>query len=77
MRNEDFLNDNNIDLDFIEFYVKKRYSQKLSEYYSVSKTIITAWRKTFPQNRLYEFIIREDERNIYTLFNRLYPKKEK
>lgn len=28
-----------IDIDFIEFYIKKRYSQKLDEYFGVTKSV--------------------------------------
>jgi len=33
-----------IDIDFIEFYVKKKYSQKLDEYFNVTKSVASKWR---------------------------------
>ena len=49
-----------IDIIFIEFYIKKKYSQKLEEYFEVNKSISSRWRNSsFPDRRLKEFSYRE------------------
>lgn len=62
-----------IDIDFVEFYIKKKYSQKLEEYYGVNKSVSSTWRnKSFPNRRLKEFLYREGTLDIIDLFNRIY-----
>lgn len=49
-----------LDIDFIEFYIKKKYSQKLEEYFEVNKSVSSGWRNNhFPDRRLKEFMYRE------------------
>jgi hypothetical protein len=62
-----------IDVDFIEFYIKKKYSQKLEEYYSVNKSVASNWRKiSFPDKRLHEFVYREGTQDLIELLKRIY-----
>ncbi len=62
-----------IDIIFIEFYIKKKYSQKLEEYFEVNKSISSRWRNSsFPDRRLKEFSYREGTLDIKELFNKLY-----
>ena len=62
-----------IDLDFIEFYIKKKYKQKLEEYYGVNKTISSRWRNIkFPEGRLHEFVYREGSSDIMELMKNIY-----
>ena len=49
-----------IDVDFIEFYVKKKYDQRLHDYFNVSRPVASAWRNgKFPDSRLMEFLRKE------------------
>jgi hypothetical protein len=62
-----------IDIDFIEFYIKKKYSQKLEEYFEVTKSVASKWRNySFPDRRLKEFSYRENTLDVDTLIKRLY-----
>lgn len=62
-----------IDILFIEFYIKKKYSQKLEEYFDVTKSIASIWRKSsFPDRRLKEFQYREGTLNIKELIDKIY-----
>lgn len=64
-----------IDIYFIEFYIKKKYLQKLEEYFDVNKSVASNWRNiNFPERRLKEFLYREGTINIFELFTRIYPK---
>ena len=64
-----------IDLNFIEFYVKVQYNQKLHEYYFVNKSVISNWRtRGIPEKRLKEFAYREKTDDIHELFEKIYPK---
>lgn len=65
-----------IDVDFIEFYVKKKYNQRLHDYFKVSRPIASTWRNTkFPDCRLMEFVRREGTMYIIELFDNLYKKE--
>lgn len=64
-----------MDILFIEFYIKKRYNQKLQEYFNVSSPIVSIWKnKSFPGNRLKQFMDKEGTLDYNILFNRIYPK---
>ena len=42
-----------MDINFIEFYIKKRYSQKVEDYFGVVKSVVSGWRHgKFPQTRI-------------------------
>jgi hypothetical protein len=65
-----------IDIDFIEFYLKKRYSKKLEDYFSVNKSVCSKWRnKSFPDRRLQEFFYREGTLDIIELLEKIYKFK--
>jgi len=62
-----------IDIDFIEFYIKKKHSQKLEEYFEVNKSIASKWRNIFfPEKRMKEFFYREKTLSVKILISRLY-----
>ncbi len=62
-----------IDVDFIEFYIKKKYSKKLEDYFNVTKSVSSAWRNSsFPEKRLHEFVYREGTQNLIELLSRIY-----
>ncbi len=65
-----------IDIEFIEFYLKKKYHKSISEYFNVSKPVVSIWKnKSFPVSRMDEFIRRECAFNVHELFERIYEKK--
>jgi hypothetical protein len=62
-----------LDVYFIEFYVKKKYNQKLEEYYNVNKSVSSKWRNySFPERRLNEFIWREGSDDMIVLLTSIY-----
>ena len=62
-----------IDVDFIEFYIKKKYSQKLEEYFDVNKSVSSKWRNSsFPERRFSEFVWREGTQDLIELLKRIY-----
>lgn len=61
------------DIHFIEFYIFKKYNQKLDDYYSVNKSVCSKWRNlNFPERRHKEFIWREGTDDIIKLIKRIY-----
>lgn len=64
-----------IDIDFIEFYISKKYNQNVDEYFGVSRPVLSVWRKKgLPQGRIDEFIRREKSFDIFELFERIYKR---
>jgi hypothetical protein len=62
-----------IDIYFIEFYIFKKFNQKLEDYFGVTKAVASKWRKkSFPERRLKEFLYREGTLDIIELINRIY-----
>ena len=62
-----------LDVLFIEFYIMKKYSQKLEEYFGVNKSVSSNWRKIkFPDGRLHEFVYREGTSDIMELIKIIY-----
>lgn len=64
------------DIDFIEFYIQRKYHKTLHDYFNVSRPVASNWRnKKFPDSRLLEFYRNEGSSNILELFNNIYLKK--
>lgn len=62
-----------IDIYFIEFYIFKKYNQKIYEYFDVNKSVITKWKNvSFPEKRLHEFVYREGTSDMIELIKRVY-----
>jgi hypothetical protein len=62
-----------IDIDFIEFFIKKKYNQKLEEYFDVNKSVASKWRNDkFPERRLKEFYFRERSLDVFELIKSIY-----
>jgi hypothetical protein len=62
-----------IDVFFIEFYIQRKYSKKLEEYFEVNKSVSSKWRNDkFPDRRMKEFLYREGTLDTKELFNRIY-----
>jgi hypothetical protein len=66
-----------IDLDFIEFYIRKKYNQNTDDYFLVSRPVLSVWRKKgLPQSRMDEFLRREKSFDILELFQRIYVRED-
>lgn len=66
-----------MDIEFIEFYLKKQYNQNIDEYFRVSRPVLSVWRKKgIPQGRIDEFIRREKSFDIFELFERIYTRED-
>jgi len=63
---------NLLDIDFINFYVDKKYGKTLSDYFSVSKSIVSKWRYELPEQRLHEFVFREGSKCTIQLMKNIY-----
>ncbi len=62
-----------IDVFLIEFYIFKKYSLKLEDYYGVNKSVASKWRNNnFPEKRLHEFVFREGSQDPIELIKRIY-----
>jgi hypothetical protein len=66
-----------IDIQFIEFYISKKYNKNMCEYFNVSKPVLSVWRhKSFPGGRLKEFMEKEGSLDVHTLFERIYKRED-
>lgn len=62
-----------LDVDFINFYIKKMYRQELSEYYGVTTGVASKWKhQYFPEQRIHEFAFREGSQCPKVLIERIY-----
>lgn len=62
-----------IDVLFIEFFLQKKYSLKLEDYYNVNKSVASKWRNIhFPEKRLHEFVYREGTSDLIELIKKVY-----
>ena len=62
-----------IDVYFIEFYIFKKYGQKLEEYFDVNKSVSSRWRTDYlPEKRLHEFVYREGTSDMIELIKKIY-----
>lgn len=65
-----------IDIYFIEFYINRKHSQKIEEYFGVVSSVSSGWRHgKLPEKRIHEFCYRESSNNIYELFERIYKRE--
>lgn len=65
-----------VDIHFIDFYIGKKYSKSLAEYFGVSRPVVSIWRKRgMPQPRIDEFLRREKSVDIFKLFEDLYKRE--
>lgn len=63
-----------IDFLFIELYIRKKYNQKVEEYFNIGKMSVSGWRKSnsVPPKRILEFYEKEKSIDILQLFKNLY-----
>ena len=65
-----------MDIYFIEFYISRKYNQKLEDYFKVVKSVASGWRHgKFPNTRLHEFCFREGTNDIFKLFESIYNRE--
>jgi hypothetical protein len=66
-----------MDLNFIQFYIYSKYEKSLEDYFFVGKSTVSNWRKRgLPKKYINIFIDKEKSKDIYQLFERLYPKED-
>lgn len=65
---------NNIDFLFLEFYIQKKYDQKVEEYFNIGKQSVSDWRvsNTIPSKRLVEFLKKEGSIDPFYLIKTIY-----
>ncbi len=63
-----------IDFLFIEFYLKKKYNQKVEDYFNIGKMSVSSWRKInkIPSKRLLEFYKNEETLDTQELIKKIY-----
>lgn len=63
-----------MDFLFLQFYIRKKYNQDISEYFNIGKMSVSSWRSsnTVPPKRLIEFHQKEKSLDILELFKKLY-----
>jgi len=67
-----YRDDKPIDFTFLEFYIKKKYNQKVEEYFNVNRISVSHWRTSgdIPQRRISQFQIKEESLDIKELFSK-------
>lgn len=63
---------NLLDLDFMNFYVEKKYKKSLSIYFGVSSSVVSKWKYGLPEQRLHEFVFREGSKCPIQLVKNIY-----
>ncbi len=63
---------NLLDLDFMSFYVEKKYKKSLSSYFGVSSSVVSKWKYGLPEQRLHEFVFREGSKCPIQLMKNIY-----
>lgn len=63
-----------MDFLFLEFYIMKKYGQRVEDYFGVNKVSVSNWRTKshIPPNRLLDFHQREGSLDVKELLNNLY-----
>lgn len=63
-----------MDFLFLEFYIQKKYNQKVEEYFNVGKQSVSDWRTSnnIPEKRILQFQLKEGSIDPKELFNNIY-----
>lgn len=63
-----------MDFLFLEFYIQKKYNQKVEEYFNVGRQSVSLWRVSneIPEKRLLQFQLKEGSIIPKELFSKLY-----
>lgn len=64
-----------MDFLFMQFYIQKKYNQKVEEYFGINKVSVSSWRTNdnIPEKRMLQFQVREGTIDTKELFEKLYP----
>lgn len=64
-----------MDFLFMQFYIQKKYNQKVEEYFGINKVSVSSWRTNdnIPEKRMLQFQVREGTIDPKELFEKLYP----
>jgi hypothetical protein len=66
-----------LDLEFITFYIDKKYKQSVSNYYNVSGSVASKWKSEgIPEQRIHEFVYNEGSKSPIELFKQIYTDYE-
>jgi hypothetical protein len=63
-----------MDFLFLEFFISKKYNQKVEEYFNVGRQSVSLWRtsNSIPELRLLQFKDKEGTLDIKELFSKIY-----
>lgn len=63
-----------MDFLFLQFYIQKKYNQKVEEYFNIGKMSVSGWRTSniIPPKRLLEFYEKEGSMDLLDLFKNIY-----
>jgi hypothetical protein len=63
-----------MDFLFLEFYIKKKYDQKVEEYFNIGRQSVSDWRisNSIPEKRLLQFQLKEGKIDPKELFKEFY-----
>ena len=63
-----------MDFLFLEFYIQKKYNQKVEEYFNVGRQSVSDWRisNTIPEKRVLQFQVKEGSIDPKELFRQFY-----
>lgn len=64
-----------MDFLFLEFYIQKKYNQKVEDYFGVNKVSVSHWRSAdkIPPQRQIDFLTKEGSLDPKELFLKIYP----
>jgi hypothetical protein len=63
-----------MDFLFLEFFIQKKFNQKVEEYFNVGRQSVSDWRisNTIPEKRLLQFQVKEGSIDPKELFRQFY-----
>ena len=63
-----------MDFIFLEFYIQKKYKQKLEEYFNTTRQSVSLWRSSniIPEKRLLQFQVKEGSLDPKELILKIY-----
>jgi len=63
-----------MDFLFLEFYIQKKYNQKVEEYFNTTRQSVSLWKKSniIPEKRLLQFQLKEGSIDPKELFIKIY-----
>jgi hypothetical protein len=63
-----------MDFLFMEFYIKKKYDQKVEDYFKTTRQSVSLWRSSniIPEKRLLQFQVKEGSLDPKELFSKIF-----